>query len=113
MFRQTALARVWGILRRCAFPRVTMSAIHRRVQLDIDLATLRANFGKIAAAVAPCAVMAVLKANAYGLGARPIAAALAGAGAARFGVAELNEALELLDLGLPVHILGGLLQEEI
>jgi alanine racemase len=85
----------------------------RRVQLDIDLDILCANFRAIAAAVSPCDVMAVLKANAYGLGVRPIAEALATAGAARFGVAELNGALELIDLGLPVHILGGVLPDEI
>ena len=90
-----------------------MSSIPRRVQLEVDLDTLRANFGKIARTVAPCAVLAVLKANAYGLGVRPIAKALAAAGATRFGVAELHEALELVDLGLPVHILGGVLPEEI
>ncbi len=87
--------------------------MRRRVQLDVDLDTLRANYAAIARAVAPCAVMAVLKANAYGLGVRPIAAALAAAGAARLAVAELNEALELTDLGLPVHLLGSVLHDEI
>ncbi len=84
-----------------------------RVWLDISLSTLRANFAKIREAVAPCQVMAVLKANAYGLGVRPIAQALAEAGAVGFGVAELKEALNLAEVGLPVQILGGVLPEEI
>jgi alanine racemase len=87
--------------------------MQRRVQLEVDLAILRENFQCLAALVAPCAVMVVLKANAYGLGVRPIAEALLKAGAARFAVAEPNEALGLMDLGLPVHILGGVLPDEI
>ena len=85
----------------------------RRVWLEIDLAVLTANYRRIAAAVAPAEVMAVLKANAYGLGARPIAAALVRAGVARFGVAEPYEALALADLGRPVQILGSVLPGEL
>ncbi len=84
-----------------------------RVILEIDLAGLRENFKNIARHVAPAGVMAVLKANAYGLGILPVARSLAEAGAAGFGVAELNEALSLVPLGLPVMILGGLLPDEI
>lgn len=54
-----------------------------------------------------------MKANAYGLGVRPIAGALKDAGCRSFGVAELNEALALSDLGLSIQILGGILAEEI
>lgn len=94
-------------------PTETDKSLPRRVRLEISLGTLRENFGKIAATVSPCEVLAVLKANAYGLGVHAPAKALAEAGAARFGVAELNEALELGGLGLPVHILGGILPDEI
>jgi len=83
------------------------------VRLEIDLGVLRENYRKIAAAVAPCAVIAVVKANAYGLGVRRVAGALSEAGVARFGLADLNEARELIDIGPPVQILGGLLPEEI
>ena len=86
---------------------------HRRVQLEVDLSELRSNYAKIAAAVDPCAVFAVLKANAYGLGVRPVADALKQAGAKMLAVAELNEALELLPLNLPVMILGSILPDEI
>ena len=85
----------------------------RRVWVEVNLATLCANYRKIADAVAPAHVMAVLKANAYGLGAQPIAAALAKAGVERFGVAEPYEALALTSLGLPVQILGSILPEEL
>lgn len=90
-----------------------MSKVESRVRLEINLNALRHNFAKIAEKVAPGKVVAVLKANAYGLGVRPIAEELAKAGCAGFGVAEACEALELTDLGLPVRILGNLLPYEI
>jgi alanine racemase len=90
-----------------------MNAIPRRVWLEISLDTLTQNFRKISDAVAPAQVLAVLKANAYGLGVLPIARALAEAGASAFGVAEPYEALQLLPLGKPVQILSSILPEEI
>jgi len=86
---------------------------HNRVWLEIDLSVLQDNYRKMVAAVAPSSVMAVLKANAYGLGVRRVAGALVDAGCSCFGVAELNEALELRKLGCSVQILGGLLADEI
>lgn len=87
--------------------------VESRVTLEIDLKKLADNFRKVQQAVSPCNVISVLKANAYGLGVKPIAQALALAGTSRFGVAELNEAIELTDLGLPIHILGSVLKNEI
>jgi alanine racemase len=84
-----------------------------RVWLDIDLGKLRRNLARIRERVAPCGVIAVLKADAYGLGVEPIAAALAEAGVAGFAVAEPREALRLTGFGLPVQILGGILPDEI
>ena len=66
-----------------------------RVWVEIDLATLVANYRKITAKVSPAEVMCVLKANAFGLGVRPYARTLAKAGCRVFGVAEPFEALEL------------------
>jgi alanine racemase len=58
--------------------------------------------------------MAVLKANAYGLGAVPVAEALVAAGADRLGVAELKEAARLVKrFPVPVQIVGGMLASEI
>lgn len=85
----------------------------RRVRLEVDLRKLSENFHEIRRRVAPTAVMAVLKANAYGLGVLPVAETVKVAGAACFGVAEINEAIELVPLGLPVQILGNLLPDEI
>ena len=84
-----------------------------RVWVEIDLKKIQSNYQKIADHVKPSKVMAVLKANAYGLGAIPIARALALAGAPYFGVAEPKEALAINDLGAPVQILGGLLDVDV
>ena len=89
------------------------SGKHGRVWLDINLGTLRENFGKIRNAVQPCGVIAVLKADAYGLGFEKIAGTLAKAGAVGFGVAELSEALAIRKFKKPVQILGAVLPEEI
>ncbi len=90
-----------------------MNDIPRRVWLEISLETLIRNYQKITEAVAPCTVLAVLKANAYGLGVLPIAEALSRAGASCFGVAEPHEALQLLPLGKPVQILSSVLPDEV
>lgn len=83
-----------------------------RVWLEIDLDTVRENFLKIREAAAPAQVLAVLKANAYGLGVQPIAETLLKAGAAGFCAATLEEALFLKQYGKPVEILGGVLDFE-
>jgi alanine racemase len=57
--------------------------------------------------------MVVLKADAYGLGAVEIAGALHHTGVGVFGVAELNEAEQLLKYEIPVQILGNILPNEI
>ncbi len=93
--------------------------LKRRVWVEVDLAKLRANYRRIAAAVKPMRVLCVLKANAYGLGVEPYAAALATTDCAGFGVAEPFEALELkkvlstLNADKPVQILSSILPDEI
>lgn len=84
-----------------------------RVVLEVDLARLRENFLRISAAVAPLRVIAVLKADAYGLGMRPVAAALVDAGIAAIAVAELREAQAAAGLGVPVLLLGAALPDEL
>ena len=84
-----------------------------RVWLEIDLAILKDNYRKIKETVDPCEVMAVLKANAYGLGVERVAKALAESGVKHFGVAELNEALALARNGLRTQIIGSVLPEEV
>ncbi len=86
-----------------------------RVTLDVDLGVLRDNYRRIAERVAPAGVIAVLKADAYGLGMANVARGLAGCGIAGIAVAELAEGLDALafNLGVPVIVLGGLLPDEI
>ena len=71
--------------------------LKRRVWVEVDLGKLRKNYARIAAAVKPAKVLCVMKANAYGLGVGPYAAALATTDCAGFGVAEPFEALQLLN----------------
>ena len=89
------------------------SNLKRRVWVEIDVSRLRANYAKIAAAVKPLKVLCVLKANAYGLGVMPYAAALAETDCAGFGVAEPFEALQLAGGKKPVQILSSILPDEI
>lgn len=84
-----------------------------RVTLEVNLAQIKRNFQEICKMVAPSKVTAVVKANGYGLGVLEIAQVCKEAGADSFGVADVNEALELEGMGLPVMILGTVLPEEI
>ncbi|MBW8889366.1 MAG: alanine racemase [Fibrobacteres bacterium] len=84
------------------------------MSLEVDLKAIRRNFGQIRKSVRPALVMAVLKADAYGLGALPVAEALVAAGADRLGVAEVKEAAQLVGrFPVPVQIIGGILASEI
>src|SRR5947209_17684758 len=59
--------------------------------LEIDLDGIGANWRLLAQQAAPALCAAVVKANAYGLGAAPVARALAAAGCRMFFVATLDE----------------------
>ena len=74
----------------------------------IDLGAVRANVAALAAQVAPAGVMAVVKADAYGHGAIPVARAALSAGATWLGVADIDEALALRDAGIEGPILAWL-----
>ncbi|MGH7028857.1 MAG: alanine racemase, partial [Stellaceae bacterium] len=63
--------------------------------LEIDLAGIVANWRFLSRLVAPAGCAAVVKADAYGLGAAMVAPALAAAGCQRFFVATLDEAVAL------------------
>jgi alanine racemase len=63
--------------------------------LEIDLGAVVANWRLLAATAAPAVCAAVVKANGYGLGAAPTAAALRAAGCRRFFVATLDEGIAL------------------
>lgn len=84
--------------------------------LDIDLGAIVANWRDLKARLAAGADCAgVVKADAYGLGARRVAPALAAAGCTQFFVAHLGEALALralLPKAAAIHVLSGVLPGE-
>jgi alanine racemase len=73
--------------------------------VEIDLSAIQNNIRLIAQRTG-AQVMAVIKANAYGHGAMPVARAALEAGATWFGVSSLDEALELRQGGLTSPILA-------
>lgn len=77
---------------------------------EISLSRLRRNFVRIRSLAGARKIMAVIKADAYGHGAVPVAVCLAGCGVDWFGVATVEEALELRAAGIhqPILLLGGL-----
>lgn len=83
------------------------SFITRRAWLEIDLDRLHYNLAQLRAHLAPgCEISAVVKANAYGQGAVPIAKYLQQhEGVTRFCVACLSEAIELREAGITGEIL--------
>jgi alanine racemase len=74
-------------------------------ELHIDLDALVANYRALRELARPARVSAVVKANAYGLGVGPVAAALAKAGCDTFFVSSLAEGLELRALQPDVRVL--------
>jgi len=85
----------------------------RPTWVEISLSKLRRNCERVralASSRSPRRVMAVVKADAYGHGAVPVAKCLAGCGVEWFGVATVEEALELRTAGImqPILLLGGL-----
>ena len=77
-------------------------------EVVVDLAAVRANVATLRAAAGSAAVMAVVKADAYGHGLVPSARAAVAGGAGWLGVAQAGEALELRAAGLRVPVLAWL-----
>ncbi|MCW5660322.1 MAG: alanine racemase [Burkholderiaceae bacterium] len=93
------------------FPAATSAA-----WLTVDLGALVENWRLLSSAVAPARSAAVVKADAYGLGATPVVRALLAAGCREFFVALVDEGVRLLDElgpGWPadarLHVLHGAL----
>ena len=89
------------------------SAAVRPTFARVDLDAVRANYGAVARHVSgprPPLVIAVVKANAYGHGAVPVARALEQAGAAMLACADIEEAVTLRDGGIraPILVFGAL-----
>ena len=79
--------------------------------LTIDLSALRHNYSAIARHIAPTRAAAVVKADAYGLGASRVAPAFYDAGCRDFFVAHLGEAIALKPFLKPdatLYVLNGL-----
>ena len=83
---------------------------HRPTYVEIDLAALQHNFRQARHQAGDgCALLAVVKADAYGHGADRVAPALQQAGADLFGVAMVEEGVELrrVRVSRPILVLGG------
>jgi alanine racemase len=85
------------------------TARERPTFAEIDLGALRANYRALSAYTNGAAIMAVVKADAYGHGAVEVARTLCLEGCAHFGVATLEEARELRAAGLSerIYLLAG------
>ena len=84
---------------------------HRPTYVEIDLDALRHNFQQVRRRVAGRRrILAVVKADAYGHGAARIAPVLQAAGADLFGVAMVEEGVEIRRAAVerPILILGGI-----
>ncbi len=91
------------------FEVVRVAASDRPTWLEIDLEAIGTNMERIGSLVGPrVAVMAVLKADAYGHGAVRVARTVLRRGASALGVATVGEAMVLRDAGIraPILVLG-------
>jgi alanine racemase len=82
----------------------------------IDLSALRENFRQIKKKVGPkVRILSMVKANAYGHGAPAVARALAAEGSDAFGVATLEEGIELRQAGIrqSIIVLAGFYLEQL
>lgn len=87
----------------------------RPAHLQIDLTAIRHNLAEVRRMVGPdVAIIAVVKADAYGHGAVPVSRAALEAGARMLAVALLEEGLQLREAGLmaPILVMGAMLPEQ-
>ena len=87
----------------------------QRAWLEVSPAAVETNVRALRRLLRPsCALMAVVKADGYGHGAATVARAAVEGGAAQFGVATLQEGIDLRRAGLtqPILVLGHLHQAE-
>lgn len=96
-------------------PTITNNSVVRPTHVEVDLTRLTGNYRAIERAVAPAAVMPVLKANAYGHGLVEVARHFASLGAPYLGVAFLEEGILLREYGVttPILVLGGILGNQV
>ena len=80
-------------------------AWHRRAWAEVDLDAISANAAVLRAVASPALLCAVVKADAYGHGAVPVATAALAGGATTLAVALVEEGVVLREAGLEVPIL--------
>lgn len=87
----------------------------RRVWAEIDFDAVAANLNRVRFLANGKGIMAIVKANAYGHGAVPMAWHLARLGVAALGVGDSQEAIELRQAGIsiPIVILGAVVPGEL
>jgi alanine racemase len=88
---------------------------HPRAWAEVDLGALHHNLARIRAQIGPrVEVLLVVKADAYGHGATPIALSANRAGIGAFGVGTVAEALELMNAGVlgRILVLGAIVDGE-
>ena len=98
-----------------ARPGLEDTSVMRPTIVEVRLARLTENYRAIRTAVAPAAVMPIVKANAYGHGLVDVARHLIGLGAPSLGVGLLEEAVALRDAGVttPILVMGGILGNQV
>jgi alanine racemase len=94
---------------------ITGNGVVRPTYVEVNLARLTQNYRAIQQAVAPAAVMPILKANAYGHGLVEVARHMGSLGAPYLGVAFLEEGILLREYGVmtPILVLGGVLGNQV
>jgi alanine racemase len=84
-------------------------ALERLAWAEVDLSAVKNNISKVQDLIGPkVAIMAVVKANAYGHGAVEVSKTAVGAGAKMLGVSSFVEAKQLREAGIkaPIVVLG-------
>ena len=84
---------------------MTLDEARARCWAEVDIARLKENYHNALKHLTSAQLIAVLKADAYGLGAKKVAETLYGEGQRFFAVASYNEAEELYALGLDIDVL--------
>jgi len=92
-----------------------IGGILRPTYAEVDLSAIAHNIQAIKQRVAPSQIMAVVKADAYGHGAVPVARVALENGATYLGVALVEEAIELRNQGFgePILVFGGAFDEQL
>lgn len=84
---------------------MTLDEARARCWAEVDIARLKENYHNALKHLTSAQLIAVLKADAYGLGAKKVAQVLYDEGQRFFAVASYNEAEELYALGLDIDVL--------